>query len=63
MQLQVHLQNEQCITFDTDNPNALQQITTNPNDTHLTGFFKANRRFEAAQQFLYIDFPTYFTWD
>jgi len=53
MQLQVHLQNEQCITFDTDNPN----------DTHLTGFFKANRRFEAAQQFLYIDFPTYFTWD
>ena len=43
MQLQVHLQNEQCITFNTDNPNALQQITTNPNDTHLTGFFKANQ--------------------
>jgi hypothetical protein len=63
MQLQVHLENEQCITFDADNPNILHQLTSDPDDTHLTAFFKANKQYPEACQLLYSEIPLYFTWD
>jgi ATP-dependent DNA helicase PIF1 len=63
MQLQVHLENQQCVTFDADDPTSLQNISTNPDDTHLTAFFKANQRYPLARTLLYSEFPTCFTWD
>ena len=59
MQLQVHLEHEQYIVFDEDDPDAAQQ----PRDTHLTAFFKANARYPEARDIVYPDFPSKFTWN
>ncbi|SRR6266702_2793699 len=56
MQLQVHLEGEQYITFDM---NAAQQLCEQK-DTHLTAFFKANKWYPEACTILYPDFPSKF---
>jgi hypothetical protein len=63
MQLQVHLEHDQCVTFDENDPDAVSQLTTEPDDTHLTAFFKENQRNELARNILYIDFPRFFRWN
>ena len=59
MQLQVHLKNEQFVVFDPTQTAS----STQRSDTHLTAFFKANERYTFAQDLLYADFPSRFTWD
>jgi hypothetical protein len=59
-QLQVHLENEQRITFQPDGQHALTNMV---NDTQLTGFFKANQKYPAAQELYYVEFPTKFVWN
>ena len=58
MQLQVHLENEEYLIFDKDDPDVAQ----GPRDTHLTAFFKANQRYPEAHSICYPNFPSEFTW-
>ena len=58
MQLQVHLENEEYLLFDEDDPDVVQ----GPRDTHLTAFFKANQQYPEARTICYPNFPTEFTW-
>jgi len=62
LQLQVHLEHQQSVTFDPEDTNALENMTDDPEDTHLTAFFKANQRYEQARDLLYVNFPSRFTW-
>ncbi len=63
--LQVHLPNEQTITWDEDRaPNLQAVIDQNENkDTTLTGYFKANAEYPEACNLLYQDFPSKFVWN
>lgn len=58
MQLPVHLEDEQFILFDENDPDAVQR----PQETQLTAFFKANEHYPEARSIVYPDFPTKFTW-
>lgn len=58
MQLPVHLEDEQFILFDENDPDAVQR----PQETQLTAFFKANEHYPKARSIVYPDFPTKFTW-
>ena len=62
-QLPVHLEDEQSVTFRPDAPHTLRGIERNTQDTQLTGFFKANRKYPAARELCYVDFPSKFVWD
>src|SRR6266404_186352 len=62
MQLQVHLKNEQYVIFNPSTHDGLSSATSEPPDTHLTAFFKANEKYPSARDLLYVDFPTKFTW-
>ena len=46
-QLQVHLENEQRVTFRPDGSHSLAALV---HDTQLTGFFKANQKYEDARR-------------
>jgi hypothetical protein len=59
-QLQVHLENEQRVTFQPDSQHTLLNLTQ---DTQLTEFFKANRRYRQARELYYVEFPTKFVWN
>ena len=59
-QLQVHLKNEQCVTFWLDGTHSLADLV---HDTQLTGFFKANWKYEDAWQLYYSEFPSEFVWN
>ena len=59
-QLQVHLENEQCVTFRPDGSHSLAGLV---HDTQLTAFFKANQKYEDAREFYYSKFPSKFVWN
>ena len=59
-QLQVHLENEHCVTFQPNGEHALSNLVQ---DTQLTGFFKANQKYAKAWQLYYVEFPREFVWD
>ena len=59
-QLQVHLENEHCVTFQPNGEHALSNLVQ---DTQLTGFFKANQKYAKARQLYYVEFPREFVWD
>jgi hypothetical protein len=59
-QLQVHLENEQRVTFRPDGQHTLNNIV---HDTQLTGFFKANQKYRQARELYYVQFPTKFVWN
>ena len=61
-QLQIHLENEQFLVFNSNDANSLQRASDNSSDTQLTAFFKANRTYPEARQLYYADFPSKFTW-
>ena len=54
MQLQVHLEHKQFIVFDKNDTDAIHQ----PQDTHLTAFFKVNTLYPEAHSVTYPDFPS-----
>ncbi|KAI7743226.1 hypothetical protein M8C21_009806, partial [Ambrosia artemisiifolia] len=61
--LQLHLPNNQNVTF-TENAVMSEILTTERNKkTMLTAFFEENRLHATARQHLYKDFPTHYTWD
>ena len=62
--LQVHLPNQQLITWNEDNaPNVQTVVEEQGNkDTKLTAYFKANAQYPEARQLLYQDFPSKFVW-
>ena len=63
--LQLHLENQQQITFDPE-VNTVEQLFQRSNTyrTTLTVFFEAcNRYSELAKDLIYADFPTKFTWN
>jgi hypothetical protein len=64
IRLQVHLPNQQLITWNEDNtPNLQAMVQQQANrDTTLTGYFKANEEYPEARQLLYQDFPSKFVW-
>ena len=64
VRLQVHLPNQQLITWNENNaPNVQAVVDEQGNkDTNLTAFFKANAQYPEAQQLLYQDFPSKFVW-
>ena len=59
-QLQVHLENEQRVTFRPDGTHSLADLI---HDTQLTGFFKANWKYEDARRLYYSKFPSEFVWN
>ena len=59
-QLQVHLENEQRVTFRPDGSHSLAALV---HDTQLTGFFKANQKYEDARWLYYSEFPSEFVWN
>ena len=59
-QLQVHLENEQRVTFRPDGTHTLAALVR---DTQLTGFFKANQKYEEARELYYSEFPSEFVWN
>ena len=56
-QLQVHLENEQCVTF---KPNG--RLGNIKKDSQLMGFFKANKKYPDARMLYYHEFPSRFVW-
>lgn len=61
MRLALHLENQQTVVFDPDQP--LAEIAANAaKDTTLTGFFKTCAESEHARQYLYHEFPQHYTW-
>ena len=64
IRLQVHLPNQQLITWNENNtPNVQDVVQQQGNkDTILTAYFKANVEYSAARQLLYQDFPSKFVW-
>ena len=59
-QLQVHLENEQRVTFRPDGTHTLGALV---HDTQLIGYFKANRKYENARHLYYSEFPSSFVWN
>ena len=59
-QLQVHLENEQRVTFRPDGTHTLGALV---HDTQLIGYFKANRKYENARHLYYSKFPSSFVWN
>ena len=59
-QLQVHLENEQRVTFRPDGTHTLAALV---HDTQLTGFFKANQKYANARELYYSEFPSEFVWN
>ena len=59
-QLQVHLENEQRVTFRPDGSHTLAALV---HDTQLTGFFKANQKYDNARELYYSEFPSEFVWN
>ena len=61
--LAVHLEGEQAVYFPDDiSPSALAAKTAAARST-LMGFFEYNATHEDSRQYLYSEFPAYFTWD
>ena len=62
VQLQVHLPNQQQITWNENNTANIQAIVEEQanKDTNLTAYVKANAKYPAAWQLLYQDFPSKF---
>ena len=65
VRLQVHLPNQQLITWNEDTAANIQAVVDNQGtrDTTLTGYFKANAKHPEARNLLYQDFPSKFVWD
>ena len=68
VRLQVHLPNQQLVTWNEDGTPNLQTVVENQGtrDTTLTGYFKANanptEKYREARHTLYQDFPSKFVW-
>jgi hypothetical protein len=58
--LQVHLENEQHVTFRPDGQHTLANLVC---ETQLTGFFKANQKYKDARELYYIEFPSKYVWN
>src|SRR5690242_6232457 len=50
------------IVFDPSHPDQLITCQLQHSKTMLTAFFEANRKYPHARNYLYQDFPTYFTY-
>ena len=61
-QLQVHLKNKQFVVFNSNDSLSLQCTFDECSDTQLMAFFKANQTYTEAQELLYANFPSKFTW-
>src|SRR6202789_2694972 len=64
VRLQVHLPNQQLITWNEDNAPDVQAVIDQQGnkDTNLTAYFKANDEYPEARELLYQDFPSKFVW-
>ena len=64
VQLQVHLPNQQLITWNEDNAPDIQAIIEEQGnkDTILTAYFKTSVKYPEAKELLYQDFPSKFVW-
>jgi hypothetical protein len=64
VRLQVHLPNQQLISWDENVAPNLQQVVAQAaeKDTTLTAYFKANDQIPEARNHLYQDFPVHFVW-
>lgn len=60
--LQVHLEDEQFVVFNSNDASSLQRASDNRRDTQLTAYFKAVAKYPAARDLYYADFPSQFTW-
>ena len=62
--LQVHLLQQQMITWNAETVANLQDIVDNQaeKDTNLTGYFRANELYPEAKDLLYQNFPSKFVW-
>ena len=61
-QLQIHLENEQFVIFNSNDAESLQRASDDCTDTQLTAYFKANQKYPMARELYYADFPSKFTW-
>jgi hypothetical protein len=64
-QPQIHLPNQQRITWNAGNAQNIQQVSAQQGakDTSLTAYFKANSEYPEEHQLLYQDFPSKFVWN
>ena len=64
VRLQVHLPNQQLITWNEDGTPDVQAIVEEQGnkDTTLTAYFKPNIEYPEAKQLLYQDFPSKYAW-
>ena len=64
VRLQIHLPNQQLISWDEHVAPNLQQVAAQAaeKDTTLTAYFKANEQFPEARNCLYQDFLMHFVW-
>ena len=64
VRLQVHLPEQQMITWNAETVANLQDVVNEQGekDTNLTGYFKANAIYPQARDLLYQDFPSKFVW-
>jgi len=64
VRLQVHLPNQQLITWNEDETPDVQTVIheQGTKDTTLTAYFKANIQYPEARDLLYQDFPSKFVW-
>ena len=65
VRLQLHLPNQQLITWNEDNAQNAQAVVEEQGnkDTTLTAYFKANVDYPHARLLLYQDFPSKFVWN
>ena len=61
-QLQVHLENEQYVVFNSNDGSSLARASDEVKDTQLTAYFKANELYPEARELYYADFPSKFRW-
>ena len=59
----MHLPGQHLIIFNAENPDqALAQVQREPR-TMLTAYFKANKAYPNAKDYLYQDFPSHFSYN
>ncbi|KIJ35047.1 hypothetical protein M422DRAFT_262790 [Sphaerobolus stellatus SS14] len=61
--LQFYLPNQQMIVFDPNRPEELITQQLQNSRTMLTEYFEANKKYPHARDYVYQDFPTYFTYN
>ena len=61
--LSFHLEGQQLVYFDANNPDSLRNAIDNPKPTMLLAWFELNRADPHARQLMYHEIPKHYRWD